>query len=158
MLVAVTKVVLAELAGHIVFRFQVTRNRWVLLFQAEIGAWQADLGQARAERDLPIDEGGAASRTRLLAVGIGEQHSIVNDSIDIGRLVTHHPLIVGADVPIADIVAPDDEDDGLLLRHHRSHGRYDKQAGCGDEDAKLSGASPNTFEPANDYEHVPPFF
>ena len=38
MLVAVTKVVLTELAGHISFRFQVTRNRWVLIFQAEIAA------------------------------------------------------------------------------------------------------------------------
>jgi hypothetical protein len=34
----------------------------------------------------------------------------LGDAVDVGRLVAHHAVVVGADVELADVVAPDDED------------------------------------------------
>ena len=39
----------------------------------------------------------------------------LGDAVDVRRLVAHHAHVVGADVELADVVAPDDEDVGLLL-------------------------------------------
>ena len=47
---------------------------------------------------------------RLLAVIVGEQRALVGDAVDVGRAVAHHAAVVGADVPVADVVAHDDED------------------------------------------------
>ena len=90
--------------------------RHVFLLQAFLGARQADLEQAGAERRLPGDEGRAAGGAALLAVPVGEQRAFLGDAVDVGRLVAHHALVVGADVPVADVVAPDDQDVGFLVR------------------------------------------
>ena len=50
----------------------------------------------------------------LLAVVVGEQRAFLRDTVNVGRLVAHHALVVGADVPVADVIAPDDEDIGFL--------------------------------------------
>ena len=73
-------------------------------------AGQADLGEAGADRRLAGDEGGAAGGAALLAVPVGEQRALLGDAVDVGRPVAHHAVVVGADVELADVVAPDDED------------------------------------------------
>ena len=88
--------------------------RRVFLLHALRRARQADLGQAGADRRLPGNERGAAGGAALLAVPVGEQRAFFGDAVDVGRLVTHHALVVGADVEPADVVAPDDEDVGFL--------------------------------------------
>ena len=40
----------------------------------------------------------------------------LRDAVDVRRLVAHHAHVVGADVELADVVAPDDQDVGRLLR------------------------------------------
>ena len=115
-LVGVAEMVLAELRGHVALRLEELGDRDVPRLQAFLGARQADLEQAGAEARLAGDERPAAGGAALLAVPVGEQRAFLGDAVDVGRLVAHHALVVGADVPVADVVAPDDEDVGLLGR------------------------------------------
>ena len=66
------------------------------------------------KRALAGDEGGAAGGAGLLGVEVGEDRAFVGDAVDVGRAVAHHAAVVGADVPVADVVAQDDEDVRLL--------------------------------------------
>ena len=52
---------------------------------------------------------------RLLAVVVEEADALLGDAVDVGRLVAHQAVAVGADVADADVVAEDDEDVGLIL-------------------------------------------
>ena len=115
-LVAVAEVVLAELAGHVALRLEQRGDRRVFLLHALGRARQADLGEAGADGRLPGDERRAAGGAALLAVPVGEERAFLRDAVDVRRLVAHHALVVGADVEAADVVAPDDEDVGLLRR------------------------------------------
>jgi hypothetical protein len=94
--------------------------------QADVGARQAHLGQARADRRLAGQEGRAARRAALLGVPVGEQRAFGGDPVDVGRAVAHHAEVVGADIEPADIVAHDEENVGLAVGHgvllHRSAG------------------------------------
>ena len=38
------------------------------------------------------------------------------DAVNVRRLVAHHAHVVGADVELADVITPDDEDVGFLVR------------------------------------------
>ena len=89
-------------------------KRRVLVRQALFRRRQADLEQAGADRALAGDEGGAAGGAGLLAVVVGEHRAFFGDAVDIGRAVAHHAAVVGADVPLADVVAHDDQDVRLL--------------------------------------------
>ncbi len=113
-LVEVAQVVLAELPGHVALRLEQLGNGDVTRLQPLLGAGQADLQQAGAEWRLAGDERGAAGGAALLAVPVGEERAFLGDAIDVRRLVAHHALVVGAEVPVADVVAPEDEDVGLL--------------------------------------------
>ena len=131
MLVAVALVVLAELSGGVALSLEHGGHGDVGLLPAFLGAGQADLGHAGADGDGAADEGRATRRAALLRVVIGEAHAFLGDAIDVRRLVAHHAAVVVADVPGADVVAPDDEDVGLFVRrlgrsrgakkHHASH-------------------------------------
>ena len=99
--VEVAEVVLAELAGHVALRLQELREGRVLRLQPFLGARQAHLEQAGAERALPGQEGAAAGGAALLAVEVGEDRAFVRDPVDVGRLVAHLAEVVGADIPVA---------------------------------------------------------
>jgi hypothetical protein len=47
--------------------------------------------------------------------------SVHVDTINVGRPVTHHALVVGGDVPVADVIAPDDENVKLFARFRLCH-------------------------------------
>jgi len=66
--------------------------------------------EASAERRLTHDERGATRRTGLLSVVIGEKGGFPGDPVDVGRAPAHHPAMVGADIPDADVIAKDDDD------------------------------------------------
>jgi hypothetical protein len=72
MLVAVAKVVLAELSGGVALRLEQRGNGHVAVLQALRSTWHSDLRVARAEAALPGDEGGAPGRAALLGVSVGE--------------------------------------------------------------------------------------
>ena len=114
-LVAVAEVVLAELAGHVALRLEQVGDGRVFLLHAFGRARQADLGEAGADGRLPGDERRAAGGAALLAIPVGEQRAFLGDAVDVRRLVAHHAHVVGADVELADVIAPDDEDVGLLV-------------------------------------------
>ena len=130
--VAVAEVVLAELAGGVAERLEQIGERRVFLLQPLGRARQADLGEAGANRRLPGDERRAAGGAALLAVPVGEQRAFLGDAVDVGRLVAHHAQVVGADVELADVIAPDDEDVGFLRRGRRrlSRRRSDPHDRC----------------------------
>jgi hypothetical protein len=119
-LVAVAEVVLAELAGGVAERLQQLGDRRILGLQADGRAGDADLAQPGPVHGLPGDERRPSSRAALLAVGVGEQHAFFGEAVDVGRAVAHQPAGVAAEVGLADVVAPDDEDVRLLgLGHAR---------------------------------------
>src|SRR5208337_1894421 len=85
---------------------------------ADVGAGHPHLRQPGADRVLAGDEGGAAGGAALLAIVVGEGDAFLGDAVDVGRAVAHLPAAVEADVPPADIVAPQNEDVRLVgLRH-----------------------------------------
>src|SRR6516164_9289722 len=58
---------------------------------------------------LAENKGGASSSATLLRVGIGEKRAFFRDAINVRRLITHHAVVVGADVGPADVITPNDE-------------------------------------------------
>src|SRR5262245_28773339 len=76
---------------------------------------------------LAEDEGGATGGAALLGVGVGEQRPLLRDAVDVRGAVAHHAEIVGAQVVDADVVAPDDEDVGLLGLGVSRGGEHDAQ-------------------------------
>ena len=116
MLVAVALVVLAELSGGVALALEDRGHGHVGLLPAFLRAGQTDLGHAGADGHAAADEGRATRRAALLRVVIGEGDAFFGDAIDVRRLVAHHAAAVVADVPGADVVAPDDEDVGFLVR------------------------------------------
>ena len=116
-LVAIAEVVLAELAGHVAVVLEQPGDGRVLDLHALGCARQAHLGEAGADRRLSGDERRAAGGAALLAVPVGEQRAFVGDAVDVRRLVAHHAAVVGADVELADVVAPENQDIGFLRCH-----------------------------------------
>ena len=114
MFVAVALVVLAELARGVALALEDRGHRHVGLLPAFLRAGHADLGHAAANRNAAADERGPACRAALLCVVVGEGDAFPRDAVDVRRLVAHHAAVVVADVPGADVVAPDAEDVRLL--------------------------------------------
>ena len=121
-LVAVAEVVLAELAGGVSERLEQLGDRRVFLPQAEGCARQADFGQPGAQAMLAGDERRPTGGATLLGVVVGEDHPLLGHAVDVGRVVSHHPHRIRADVRLADVVAPDDADVRLLARGFRLSG------------------------------------
>ena len=116
-LVQVAEVVLAELPRRVAQRLEQLGDGRVLLLQPDVHAGHPDLAHAGAVDALAGDERRPAGRAALLAVGIGEKHSLVGDPVDVGREVAHHAAAVATQVRDADVVAPDDEDVRFGVRH-----------------------------------------
>ncbi len=116
-LVPVAQVVLAELAGDVAMRLEQLGDGGIFRLQPESSPGHADLGQAGADRVLAGDEGGPASRAALLAVEIGEGRTFIGDAIDVRGAIAHLAPAVVADVPPADVIAPENEDVWFSVRH-----------------------------------------
>ena len=106
--IAVAQMVFAELAGGVALRLEQLGNGHVAELQTLRRAGQADLGVARAQTALAGEERGASRRATLLGVVVGEDHAFLGDAINVGGLKAHQAHRVGADVGLADVVAPDD--------------------------------------------------
>jgi hypothetical protein len=120
--------ILAELSGGVALRFQQFGYRRIFVRQSLFCCRQSDFQQSRPQRTLPGDERGAAGGAGLLSIVVGEDGALIADTIDVGRMVSHHAPVVGADVPVADVIGHDDQNIGLLrlLRH----GRRARGYGC----------------------------
>jgi hypothetical protein len=117
-LIAVAEMVLAELTRDVTEGFQNFCDRGVLGPQPKIRAGESDLRESGADRRLSGDECGSASRAALLPIPIGEQRAFLRDAIDVWRAIAHDPVVVGAHVEPADVVAPDDQDVRFVLCSH----------------------------------------
>ena len=69
---------------------------------------------------LAEDEGSPPRRAGLLPVGVGKEGAFVGNPVNVGRLVAHHALVVGGEIPVPDIIAEDHEHvwSGLLSVCH----------------------------------------
>ena len=114
-LVQVAEVVLAELAGGVAHRLQRRGDGGRLRRHADRRASLADRRQPGADRQLAGDEVGAAGRAAGFGVVVGEAHAFGRHAVEVGRAHRHHPLVVGADVGPADVVAHDHDDGAVLM-------------------------------------------
>ena len=116
--VAIAEVVLSELAGRVAERLEQFGDGRIFLLQSDRRAGHAHLGEAGADGVLPADEACAAGRAALLRVVVGEGHPLFRDPVDVRGLIAHHAATEMADVPDADVVAPEDEDIGFVRLCH----------------------------------------
>ncbi len=115
MFVLVAQVVLAELPARVAVGLEERGERHHLVADPLVRAGHPDGEQTGAEGVLAEDEGRPPGGAALLGVPVGEERPFLCHGVDVGRLVAHHPLVVGADVPVADVVAPDDQDVGFVF-------------------------------------------
>src|SRR5262249_16714892 len=113
--VAVAMMVLAKLASGVTEWLEQFRNCRVFFLQSQCRGRQTNFGHATAQTRLAGNEGSPPSRATLLGVIVSEQHSFICDAVNIGRVVAHQASRVGADVGLANVVAPDNDYVGLLL-------------------------------------------
>jgi hypothetical protein len=71
-------------------------------------------GEPGANWTLPGDKRRAAGGAALLPVIVGEERTLLGQAVDIGRPVSHRAVVVGAEVPVTDVVTEDHEDVWLL--------------------------------------------
>ena len=97
-LIAVAQVILAELSRRIAKRFEQPGNRRIFYLHAQCCTGQTDFCQTGPHSMLTHDERSATGGAALLRVVIGEHHPFAGDAIDIGSLIPHHAMGVGADI------------------------------------------------------------
>ena len=89
MLVAVTQMILAKLAGGITFALEQACDGRVFFIHTLFSARQADFTKPGAEYTLSGNKRRPACRAALLTVIVGKHHTFVGDPVNIGCLVTH---------------------------------------------------------------------
>src|SRR5471030_671260 len=107
--------VLADLRRRVALRFDEFSNRRIGVLYALFRTRQPDHYKTGPERGLAKNECGAPRRAGLLAVVVGELRSFISDAINVRRTASHHSLMVGAEIPHADVVTHDHDDVGRLL-------------------------------------------
>ncbi len=130
MFVLVAEVVLAELTAGVAVGLEERCEGHHVVTDPLVRAGHPDGEQTGAERVLAEDEGRPSGGAALLGVPVGEEGTLLRDGVDVGRLVAHHPLVVSTDVPIADVVAPDDENVGFVSCMQRHRYNQSQQQGC----------------------------
>src|SRR5215472_12220746 len=115
--IAIAQVVLAELASSVAKGFEQICNGWIFRLKADGSARHSDFGQARPKRVLTGNERCASCGAALLAVEIRKSNAFVSNAIDVGGAITHHATAEIADIPGADVVAPQNEDIRFGCRH-----------------------------------------
>jgi hypothetical protein len=116
-LVEVAEVVLAELRGRIPERLQQFGDSGILSGPTDIEARRTDLAHTGAVHALPADERRPSCGAALLAVGVGEPHPLVGDSVDVWRAIAHQAVAVATEIGDPDVVTPNHQNVGLPVRH-----------------------------------------
>src|SRR4051794_14656264 len=93
-LIAVAKMVLAELSGHVSEGFEKLGNCGILVGQPFLSARQSDLQEPRPKRALAGYERRASCGAGLLAVVVREDCAFVRNSVDVWGPVPHHAPVV----------------------------------------------------------------
>ena len=114
-LIAIAKVILAELTSDVAARLQKRGDGGVFLFDSLGCARKSNFGETSTNGRLTRDERRATSGATLLAIPISKECALFGDAINVGRLVAHHALVVCTDVELTDVVTPNHQDVGLLV-------------------------------------------
>src|SRR5208283_4099432 len=109
-LIPIAQMVLAELAGGVAQGLEHLGDGRILFLQSNGGAGHAHLGQPGAQRILPGNEARPARGAALLRVVVGEGHPFVRHTVNVRRPIAHRPAAVEADVPPANVIAPENQD------------------------------------------------
>ena len=126
MFVLVAQMVLAELPTRVAVWLEKRCKSDHPVGYPLVRAGHANGEQTGTEWVLAGNEGCPPGSTALLSVPVSEKCSSLRNGVDIGGLVAHHPLVVSAGIPVANVVAPDDNNVRLVLgRLHRN-----RQAQC----------------------------
>jgi hypothetical protein len=112
--VEVAEVVLPELTGGVAHGLERRGNGHGLRRYSDGGACLTDRGHAGPYRKLAGDEVGATCRATCLRIVVSEAHALSGELVEVRRPASHHALVVGTDIPIADIVAHNHNDVGLM--------------------------------------------
>jgi hypothetical protein len=64
---------------------------------------------------LPGDKRSAPGGAALLGIVISEQRAFIRDAVNVGRSAAHHPAMVGANIPHADVIRHNDDDVRFFL-------------------------------------------
>ena len=116
-LIPVAEMVLAELAGAVAQGLEQAGDGGIFGAVAELGPGQPHLAEAGAEHALTGDKGRPTGGAALLGVIVDELAALLGDPVDVGRLIPHQSIAVAAEVALADVVAPEDEDVGFAVGH-----------------------------------------
>src|ERR1700675_917713 len=115
MLVVIPKVVFAELRSCVALLLQEVSDCRRPVRNSVRGPREADGKQSSSEWVLPQNERRTARSTALLSIGVSEERSLFRQAVDVGGSFSPHPDVVGADIPEADVVPPNNEAVRLLL-------------------------------------------
>ena len=118
-LIAIAEMVLAELSRRVTLRLEQVGERWILRRQTLLCRRQTHLQEASAQWALASDERSSTGGAGLLAVVVREDGALAGNAVNVGRPIAHHAAVIGADVPVSDVIAHDDEDVGFLLLGER---------------------------------------
>jgi len=113
--VEVALVILAKLPGGVALGFEHRGEGYVGLLPSLRSVWHANFGHARANRHAAVEKRRPAGGATLLAVVVGEADALRGNPVDVRRAVAHHAAVVVADVPGADVIAPDNQDIRFVL-------------------------------------------
>src|SRR5215469_17828105 len=116
--------VFAELPGGVTKWLEQFGNRRVFLLQTLRGTRQTNFSEPCPDGRLACNKRGTSGGAALLPIPVREERAFVGNAIDVGRLVAHHALIVGTDVPVADVISPEDQDVRLLLGECRQRYKH----------------------------------
>src|SRR6185295_161863 len=116
-LISVAEMVLAKLTANVAMRFEHVGDGRVFRLKTKFCSRQADLCQAGPNWRLPGNECGSTGGTALLGIPVGEHCTFPGDTVNVGGLVPHDPVVVGADVEPANIISPDDQYVWFLRSH-----------------------------------------
>lgn len=106
--------VFADLRGGVTHRLKQLGDSGIFILQTLFSCGETDFEQAGAKGGLTKDEGGASSSAGLLAIVVGKEWSFAGDAVNIWGASAHHPAVVSADIPSANIVGHDHDDVGFL--------------------------------------------
>src|SRR5262252_8338631 len=115
MLVAISKMILAELASGVTDGFEQIGNCRHPVCDSMRRARHADREQPGADGMLTEDKGCAPRGTGLLTVSVGKKRAFLCETVDVGGTVSHHAEVVTTKIRPTDVVAPDDQDVRFLL-------------------------------------------
>src|SRR5688572_19657944 len=109
MFITIAKMVFAKLAGGVTLRFKEFGNCNISRLQSFFGTGQTYFEHTGSKSNLASNKTCPTGGAALLTIPVCKQCAFLRDTINVGCFVTHHPKIIRTDVPITNIIAPDDK-------------------------------------------------